>query len=215
MKVEFQLRWLLLLLSIVVLFTLRHHRWWMLAYCVVALAGVLVYAFWLPKLAANAERRFSRESLRLLAAGEFAALDDLAGKQWLIRRFGRPHIIPETKALAAGAAGRMEAARALYLEALAKAPPDERPRIELNLANAEVATGHLDAAEGRYRVVMTRRPDLTQARVGLARLLIQRGGDTLDEAEALVEGVLQECTQAEQAELTGALAEAQKAAGRS
>ncbi|MGK0360535.1 MAG: putative membrane protein, partial [Bradymonadia bacterium] len=95
-KVEFQLRWVLLLASAAVLYTLRNHRLLLAIYVAVVIIGAVLYAVWLPKRALSAEKKFSREAMRLLSKDDFGSLDGLARKQWLIRRFGRRFIIPDT-----------------------------------------------------------------------------------------------------------------------
>lgn len=207
MKVEIHRRWVLLFASCVVLLILREHRLLLTLYVAVVVAGLLLYAFWLPRRVAAAETRFHREALRLLASGDHDGLRALAGRQWLLRRFGRPHVIPHGLALAAGAAGDREAERRHYLEALRSAPGDERTRIELNLAGAELATGHLDAAEGRYRAVLRRRPDLSVAVAGLGRVLLAKG-ESLDEAADLLRRAVEASDARERPALQLALAEA-------
>jgi tetratricopeptide (TPR) repeat protein len=206
-KVEIQLRWLLVLASCVVLFFLRGHRVALSIYVAVVTLGIALFVFWLPKRVAAAEQRFTREMLRSLSKGDHAALDRAARRQWLIRRFGRPHLIPEGRALAAGAAGNHEAERAFYLEAVRSAPPEERVRLEVNLAAAELATKHYDEAEGRYRAALRRRPDFTVAMAGLGRVLVAKN-EELGEAVSLLRRALELSDARERPMLQLALAEA-------
>jgi tetratricopeptide (TPR) repeat protein len=206
-KVEIQYRWLLVLASCVVLFLLRDHRLALTIYVAAVTVGIALFLFWLPRRVVVAESRFLREMLRLLAKGDHAALDRVARRQWLIRRFGRPHLIPECRALAAGAAGDHETERRLYLEAVRAAPPEERVRLEVNLAGAELATRHLDEAEGRYRAALHRRPDFTVAMAGLGRVLVAKG-EELDEAATLLKRALELSDPRERPLLQLALAEA-------
>ena len=214
MKVEFQLRWFLLLASIVILFILRNSRTLLIVYTTTVVIGTLVYLLVLPRLAANAERTFNRESLRLLAMGDLPALDRLVRRQWLIKHFGRRHVIPDARGLAASAANEPALACRFYAEALRYAPPEERPRIELNLAHAEMSSDKLDAAEGRYRAVLVRRPTFGPALANLARVLL-RQGDTTGEAAHLLESAVEHCDPRELAELQLLRAEALLKAGKS
>ncbi|MCB9547089.1 MAG: hypothetical protein H6706_14750 [Myxococcales bacterium] len=192
MKVEVQYRWLLLLGSAGVLYTLRNHRIALAIYVAAVVIGVALYAFWLPRRVAIAERRFSRDALKHLTLNDFSGLDALARRQWLIRRFGRRHLVPDTLAVAAAASGNHGAARSLFLEALQTAPADERLRIELNLASSEQKLGELSAAEGRLRSILARRPGLGAAQASLGRVLVTRG-EELGEAAALLEAAAESC----------------------
>lgn len=176
-RVEVNFRWLLVLLSIVPFLLLRGHRAALLGYCIGLSVLLVVLLLWLPRRVADAERRFSRDALRLLSMRDFAGVEALAKAQRLLTAFGRRHILPETLGLAAAAAGRHEEACAHYTAALAAAPPDERLRIEVNLAGEELTTGRLPEAEGRYRTVLRRRPDLGLALANLGRLLVLRARD--------------------------------------
>lgn len=213
MKVEIQLRWLALLASVAILFVLRHHKVLLAVYVGLVLAALVLYVVWLPRRLAVAEKRFNREALRLLAADDFPALSALADRQWLLRRFGRRHVVPDTLALAASASGNHEAARALYLQALEHAPPDDRPRIELNLARAEIETGRLDAAEGRLRGVLGLRPRMGPALASLARVLLRKG-EELEEAVDLLKQALDTCDPRELPTLRVSLAEARLRLGQ-
>jgi tetratricopeptide (TPR) repeat protein len=186
-RVEVNYRWLLLLASIVPVLLLRGHRTGLLIYSGVVSVALLALLLWLPRRVADAERRFTRDALRLLSARDPAALEALAARQWLLRTFGRKHVIPETLGLAAAAAGDHELARARYAEALAVAAADERLRIEVNLAGEEFATARFTEAEGRYRAVLRRRPDLSIALANLGRLLVRRADDGAESRETLVE----------------------------
>jgi tetratricopeptide (TPR) repeat protein len=206
-KVEFQPRWILLLLSAGVLYTLRNHRLLLAIYVGLVIIGVLLYALWLPRRVQLAEKRFSREALRLLARDDLAGLDGLAKRQWLIRRFGRKYLIPDTLAMAASAADEHAMARQLYLEAMRDAPPDERMRIELNLARSEHVLGQLDTAEGRLRSLLARRPALSQAQGQLGQILVAKG-ESLSEAAELLNVAVEACDPRMMAALQLARAEA-------
>jgi hypothetical protein len=159
-RVEINVRWMLVLLSVVPFLVLRSHRAALVGYCIALSVLLVALLIWLPRRLAETERRFTREALRRLAMRDFAGVETLAGQQRLLATFGRRHLIPETLGLAASASGRHEVARQRYAEALAVAAPDERLRLEVNLAGEELATGRLAEAEGRYRTVLRRRPDL-------------------------------------------------------
>ena len=79
-SVQFQPRWLLLLLSIVVLVLLRNDRLALSLYVGTVALGSLSWLVVVPRRLAFAERRFQREALRCLAKGDFALLDALAGR---------------------------------------------------------------------------------------------------------------------------------------
>lgn len=213
MQVEIRFRWLWLTASLVVLVLLREHIMWLGLYVLAVLVGLVLWFIVLPRQALAAERTFHREALRLLASDDIAGLQGLAEEQWLIRRFGRPHVLPDTLGLAASAHGDHEKARALYTESLRAAPPEDRPRIELNLAAEELACGELDTAEGRYRAALARRPDLSPALANLGRLLVQRG-ESLDEAADLLARAAKSCDRRELSELHLTRAEALVRAGR-
>lgn len=212
-RVEVAWRWIWLPASLIVLVLLRHQTLWLSIYVASVMAALALWYLVLPRRARDAERTFHREAIRHLAAERADQLEALAADQWLLRRFGRPHVIPDTLALAATALGDHEKARGLYTEALKTAPPDERGRIELNLAAAELATGRLDAAEGRLRTALARRPDLNPARLHLARLLLRKG-EGFDEAAALLAEVARDCDRRELGEVHRARAEALARAGR-
>lgn len=207
MKVEFQLRWVLLLASAGVLYLLRNHIVLLAIYVGLVITAVLLYALWLPRRVQIAEKRFSREALRFLARDDLEGLDGLASRQWLIRRFGRQFIIPDTLAMAATATGRNDLARELYLQASRAAPPDERLRIDLNLARAETELGALDTAEGRLRAVLARRPNLAQAQGQLGRVLVLKS-ESHAEAAQLLEAAVDACDPRERGRLYLSLAEA-------
>lgn len=206
-KVEFQLRWVLLLASAGVLYTLRNHRLLLAIYVSVVIIGVVLYALWLPRRVMSAEKKFSREAMRLLSKDDFDGLDGLARKQWLIRRFGRKFIIPDTLAMAASAAGKHEMARQLYLDAVRDAPPAERLRIELNLARSEFTLDKHDTAEGRLRAILARRPELSQAQGLLGQILVAKN-ESLSEAARLLEEAIDACDPRELSKLEAALAKA-------
>lgn len=214
MKVEFQLRWVLLLASAGVLYTLRNHIVLLAIYVGLVIAGVLLYALWLPRRVRVAEKRFSREALRFLAKDDLAGLDALAKRQWLVRRFGRAFIIPDTLAMAASATGEHALARALYLEAGRTAPAEERLRIDLNLARSELALGEYDTAEGRLRAVLARRPKLAQAQ-GLLGTVLVRKGESPREAARLLESAVEACDPRERLDLHLAWIEALVQSGQS
>ncbi len=130
-QVRFQLRWLLLLISVVVLVLLRDDRLALALYVGAVVLSVAAWVLMVPRRVAEAERRFHREALRCLANDDYPGLATLADRQWLLKRFGRKHVLPDTLGLAAAASGDHAVARRLYLEALGHAPPDERARIEL------------------------------------------------------------------------------------
>lgn len=182
-RVQINLRWLWIPASLLILVLLRRHTVWLSLYVAAVMVGLVLWYIVLPKQALAAERTFHREALRHLAGGDLDGVEALAAKQWLLRRFGRQHVLPDTLALAASARGEHEKARQLYGQALRAAPAEERPRIELNLAAEELATGHLESAEGRYRAALARRPDHTPARANLARLLLRRGEDLPEAAQ--------------------------------
>ncbi|MCA9537458.1 MAG: hypothetical protein KC620_01140 [Myxococcales bacterium] len=213
MRVELRLRWLWLPASLAIVFLLRHHKLALVAYVVAVLLGLIVWLVVLPRRAALAERTFHRDALRRLAAEDHAGVEALAARQWLIRRFGRRFVLPDMLGLVATARGDHEAAHRHYLEALKLAPPGDRERIELNLAAAELATGRLDAAEGRYRAILARRADLQPALANLGRTLLRKG-EELAEAADLLARALERADRREAGGLHLARAEALARAGR-
>lgn len=188
-RVEVNVRWMLVLLSVVPFLVLRSHRAALVGYCIALSVLLVALLIWLPRRLADAERRFTREALRRLAMRDFAGVETLAAQQRLLSTFGRRHLIPETLGLAASASGQHEVARQRYAEALAVAAPDERLRLEVNLAGEELATGRLGEAEGRYRTVLRRRPDLPLALANLGRILVRREAAPGEDAESFVEAV--------------------------
>jgi len=186
-KVEVQYRWLLLLASAALLYVLRHNRLLLAIYVAVVVVGVALFVLWLPRHLHTVERRFSRDALKLLTVNDFSGLDALAKRQWLLRRFGRRHVVPDTLGVAAAAIGEHKSARTLFTEALQSAPPEERLRIELNLAAAEEKLGELASAEGRLRAILARRPKLGQAQALLGRILVAKGEELGEAAELLAQ----------------------------
>jgi tetratricopeptide (TPR) repeat protein len=213
-RVEVNYRWLLLLASVVPVLVLRGHRTGLLIYSGVLSFALLTLVVWLPRRVADAERRFTRDALRRLSMGDHTGLEALAARQWLLRTFGRKHVIPETLGLSAAAAGDHELARQRYAVALSVAPTDERLRIEVNLAGEELATERWTEAEGRYRMVLRRRPDLSIALANLGRILVRRADEgaeareTLNEAVDVLERALPLADSREQTALRLLLAEA-------
>ncbi len=185
MRVEFNSRYLLMLLSIVPLILLREHRVFLLGYAVVLGLLIVLTLTWLPRRTLEAERRFSREALTLLAHNDGESVDRLVSAQHLLKYFGRRHIIPETLALFAHRRGDDEQARLLLRQALDSAPPSERLRLEVNLAAMEFATGRLVEAEGHYRAVLRRRPDLYLAQGQLGLVLLARKVELPEAIECL------------------------------
>jgi tetratricopeptide (TPR) repeat protein len=210
MRIELHPRWLILFVSLVPLFVLRGHRTGLMVWGGVVFLLLTAAIFWLPRRVAAAERTFQRDALKALSSRDFAGLEALVDRQRLLRAFGRRHLLSEMRALAASASGRHEEARTLYRRALDEAPADERTRLEVNLAGEELATGQLAEAEGRYRTVLKRRPDLPIALSNLGRLLAQRAStsDELEEAIGLLRRALPMADARERADLEGALAEA-------
>ncbi|MFN3198826.1 MAG: hypothetical protein ACE366_10505 [Bradymonadia bacterium] len=204
--VQIHLRWLVLLASMIVLVLLRRHRVLLTIYVALFCTGSLLYLLWLPKFMASQERKFTREALRLITSGDISGLKALAQRQGLIRRFGRRHVIPDTLAMGAASVGDHEAACHLYAEALQHAPPEDRVRIELNLAAEEVQTGRLDAAEGRYRAILRKRPGQLIAVGQLGRLLVKK--EAFSEAIDHLKQALEMANGSEAAGLKLALAEA-------
>ncbi len=206
-QVRFQARWFLLTCSLVVLVALRHQKVVLTVYVATVVCGLLAYAWIVPRWVARAERRFSVDALRLLSQGRPDDVFALAQGQRLLRRFGRPHLVPDLLGMAASAGGDHEAARRAFLEALRHAPPEERTRIEVNLAAEELATERVESAEGRYRALLDRRPELAPALVNLGRLLLRTGDDHVEAASYLRRAV-DVCDPREVPALRGDLAEA-------
>ncbi len=211
-RVQFQLRWFLLTCSLVVLVFLRNERNLLTAYVCVVVGVLLGYAWLVPRITAQAERRFSRDALQLLAQGRPEEVQALAGRQRAVRWFGRKHLVPDVLGMAASAAGDHEGARKAFLEALRHAPPEERMRIEMNLAAEEMATGRDESAEGRYRALLVRRPALAPALANLGRVLL-RGGGAPGEAASLLRRAMDVCDPRDMPNLHADLAEALARAG--
>jgi tetratricopeptide (TPR) repeat protein len=212
MKVEIHGQRIFWLASLVVLFMLRDSILAMSLYMAVIFTGVAAYLFWLPRKIMDARARFKREAFAALARNDRGALMALVEKQWLLNRVGPDYVIPEVQGIAAASIGQHEAARAFFAEALRVAPQEERTRVQVNLAGEELALGHLDAAEGRYRAILRHRPDLPMAVVNLARVL-RRKREALSEASALYERALTMCERSQLPELKLELAETLALAG--
>ena len=212
-RVQFQLRWFLLTCSLVVLLFLRNERVLLTIYVCVVVGALLAYAWLVPRVAAQAERRFSRDALQLLSQGRHAEVKALAEGQRLVRWFGQAHLLPDVLGMAASAGGDHEGARRSFLEALRHAPSTERMRIEMNLAAEEMATGRDESAEGRYRALLDRRPTLAPALANLGRVLL-RGGDAPGEAASLLRRAVDVCDPRDLPKIQADLAEALARAGR-
>ncbi len=184
-QVTVQWRWLFLTATCVPLVLLIGHRTAFIVYSAVVSGLLMATLAILPRRVQAAERRFTRESLRLLSTQNFDALRALVAQQRLLSMFGRRHLLPEALGLAASAAGQHDEACKHYTQALALARPDERLRIEVNLAASELATGRLAEAEGHYRSVLRRRGDLPVAQAGLAQVLVGRGSDWAEAVDLL------------------------------
>lgn len=213
-RVEFQLRWFLLLVSAIVLFALRQHRALLIGYSGLVAGSVALYTLWLPGRVKAAERRFARDTLKLMASDDAAGVRSLADKQLLLRTFGPKHLLPDARGMAAAAAGDHSQARVQFLRALEAAPSPLRPRIQLNLARSEMQLGLLDEAEGRYRGILHRRGGMVSANAQLGRVLVMKGQDFEEAATHLRTG-LQNADRRDLVELNLALAEALKCSGQS
>lgn len=213
-QVQLHPKWLILFGSTIIVFLLREHRTALVVYTVLFIGIIVLYALWLPLRVTAAERRFERDTLRHLASHDFAGLDALVRRQWLIRTFGRKHVLPNALALAASAAGQSDTAVDLYRQALVHAPPEQRTQIELNLGTEELQLGRWDAAEGRLRAVLRKRPDIGIAQASLARILVRKG-EELPEAMGLIEQALEMADAREAADLQLLLAEARLLSGHS
>lgn len=207
MKVTFHARWFFLACSLLVLFALRNNKLVLSIYVGVVVVGLLTYAWVVPRMVARAERAFARDALQLLSQGRAGEVTALAANQPLLKRFGRKHLVPDMLGMAASADGDHVNARRAFLEALRHAPPEERLRIETNLAAEELATGRTESAEGRYRALLDRRPDLAPALANLGRLLLD-GGDGYMEAASYLRRALEVCDPREHPRLRADLAEA-------
>lgn len=215
MRIELHPRWLLIFVSVVPMVLLQGHRAALMVWGGTVFVLLTLALLWLPRRVAAAQRTFQRDALARLSAHDDAGLRALIDGQTLLRLFGRRHVLEEMRALAASAAGRHDEAVKLYRAALESAPADERVRLEVNLAGEELATGQLAEAEGRYRTVLKRRPDLPIALANLGRLLVRRDAtrDELDEAISLLQRALPMADTRDQAALEQALADAQARVG--
>ena len=215
MRIELHPRWLLVFVSVVPMVLLQGHRTALMVWGGTVFALLTVALLWLPRRVAAAQRTFQRDALARLSAHDDEGLRALIDGQTLLRLFGRRHVLEEMRALAASAAGRHDEAVKLYRAALDSAPADERVRLEVNLAGEELATGQLAEAEGRYRTVLKRRPDLPIALANLGRLLVRREAtrDELDEAIGLLQRALPMADARDQAALEQALADARARVG--
>ncbi len=207
MKITFHARWFILMCSLVVLIVLRNDKMWLTIYVAVVVGGLLGYAWIMPRMVARAERRFTRDALQLLSQGRASEVIRLAASQRLLRRFGRKHLVPDMLGMSASADGDHENARRAFLEALRHAPPEERMRIEVNLATEEFATGRTEAAEGRFRALLDRRPDLAPALANLGRLL-RRFSEAYMESASYLRRAIEVCDPRELPGLKADLAEA-------
>jgi len=209
MTVEIRYRWLLLLISLVVLVMIRDYPWIMAGYVAVVLAVALTYTILVPRRLIQNEAIFRREALRLLAQNDVEAMRRLTAQQWLLRNFGRADLVHEILALAATASGEHELACAEYRKAMGFAPPDDRARLQLNLAAQELKAGQFDNAEARYRAALNKPRHAHLARTGLARTLLARG-DASREAVDLLRHLVENCTPSERESMKASLAEAER-----
>jgi tetratricopeptide (TPR) repeat protein len=205
-RIELHPRWLLVFVSVVPMVLLQGHRTALIVWGGTVFALLTMALLWLPRRVAAAQRTFQRDALARLSAHDDAGLRALIDGQTLLRLFGRRHVLEEMRAL--------EAVK-LYRAALESAPADERVRLEVNLAGEELATGQLAEAEGRYRTVLKRRPDLPIALSNLGRLLVRREAtrDELDEAIGLLQRARPMADARDQAALEQALADARARVG--
>ena len=209
MTVEIRYRWLLLLISLVVLVMLRDYPWIMAGYVAFVVLLALTYTVLVPRRLVQRETIFRREALRLLAQQDAEAVRRLTARQWLLKNFGRADLVHEILALAATAAGEHGTACTEYRKAMGFAPPEERARLQLNLAAEELKAGQLDNAEARYRAALTKPRHAHLARTGLARTLLARG-DASEEAVDLFRHLVANCNPAERESMETSLAEAER-----
>ena len=209
MTIEIRYRWLLLLISLVVLVMLRDYPWIMAGYVAFILSLALAYTVLVPRRLVSRETLFRREALRLLAQGDTSAVRELTAKQWLLRNFGRADLVHEILALAATASEEHELACIEYRRAMGFAPPKDRARLQLNLAAEELKSGQLANAEARYHAAMNKPQHAQLARTGLARTLLARGAAN-EEAVDLFRHLVAHCGPGERAALEANLAEAER-----
>ena len=170
MTVEIRFRWLLVLISLATVFFLRDSRVLLTGYVVIITIGLLVWAFILPRWTVARERRLHAEILRLLGHNEGHAALALLESQWLLRRLGRHAVLMEAYGLAHTSLNDHDAAYDALVTALKSATPSHRPRIEMNIAQAEIALGNREAAIERYQRLIRTYPDLQIARSALEKL---------------------------------------------
>ena len=189
MKIEVNLRWLAVFVSILIMIALRNHRIWLIVYAVFALSITAGWALILPRLSKN---RY--ETLRLLALqaqtnSEIMELDhQLKQARWL--RYS-PHAYGffEVRGLLDHRRTHFSKAILAWTEALKTAPVEFHERIRINIARSYLQLEDFDSATSHFQYVLSLDPYSMLARDGLAEAMEgqrsdrERNRTTLDRSE--------------------------------
>jgi hypothetical protein len=141
-----------------------------------ALPMLLLYAL-APLWAARSLTRFDRDSVRLLAAGDPAALRARYRRALGMRLFAPAAQLSERKAMVLLESGDALRARAAYRDALAELGPAASARVVLGHAHASFATGDDAGAIASYRRVLANVGALPGVERKLACALVRHGED--------------------------------------
>ena len=179
MKVEVDIRWLLVLVSGIIMFLLRHQTIALITYVSLVTAGLVLWAALWPKLTQRAYERLHLGSLKCQSDADVSAFERELSKyrwlQWTRYAYG----LDDVRASIAHRKGEHRVAIRLWTSALRSAPNNAVIRLHLNVAKAHVSAGEHHAAEARYRHILAISPGSALALRELEGLLESRSESDL------------------------------------
>ncbi|MEE2787414.1 MAG: hypothetical protein VX589_08755 [Myxococcota bacterium] len=153
MTVEINYRWLICLLSLIIMVCLRNHLIWMTAYATFCLMTMLTYVIILPRVAGSIYRRLHLQTLQSTSDDALRECEQALRKARWLKNSPYGYAFWDLSAVIAFRQGHVRRAIACWRTALRSAPRRDLGRIRTNLDNAlkqrlaEENAGHQPTAD--------------------------------------------------------------------
>ena len=168
MKVEVNVRWLAVFVSLLIMVALRNHRVWLIVYSICALSITASWALVWPRISRAAYDRLYLLSLRAKSQEDLNQLDlRLSQSKWL-RFTPYAYGLYEIYGLLAHRRQRYSEAIQAWKRALESAPIEFHERIHINVARSYLQIEDFDAAIDTFQYVLSLDPYSVLAKDGLA-----------------------------------------------